>query len=215
MACKAPARVQALSESDGETLNLEGSAPPTQTRPAPKKRPAPMKRPAAKKRPATRRTDEAVESDTGLDGDAADGPEDHRSEECAEDEIVDNDVGDGNPPDTHPEKTTEGAVAPETRPMCKRPAAVTDLPVPGLENVPQDAYRLMPYKTHGTNGTMAIRRVKGKQLTEVNVPGASFEQNSKIAEAVLGELKKGSTENDALFLMNLMKASLLEQLKPK
>ena len=74
-------------------------------------------------------------------------------------------------------------------------------------------YILMCYKNHGKNGTWAIRMKNGKQLCEVNVPGASLEDNKEIASVVLHELnEKGVTQEAALALVSMLKSSMTDKI---
>ena len=111
---------------------------------------------------------------------------------------------------SHDQLTMETGVVHKTTRTCKRPAAAPDdMPVPGLEQVPQATYRLMPY---AKKDSMAIHRVGGKQFVEVKVRGLTMDQNTEIAASALAELQKGKTEEDVLYLVNNMLTSLLKRL---
>ena len=74
--------------------------------------------------------------------------------------------------------------------------------MPSLEQAPRATDRLIPYTT---KRSMAIRRAGGNHITEVNVRGATMDQNTDIAVSALVELQKGKTEEDVLDLANRMK----------
>ena len=144
----------------------------------------------------------AVESDLQLKG--------SRQADLAGDDCDLEQAGRAKQCSSHDQLTMETGVVHKTTRTCKRPAAtLDDLPVPGLERVPQATYRLMPYTK---KESMAIRRVGGKQFVEVKVRGATMDQNTEIAASALAELQKGKTEEDVLYLVNLMKTSFLNRL---
>ena len=83
------------------------------------------------------------------------------------------------------------------------------------ETLAQDTvYVLMNYKKHGVNGTWAVRKrgPGGTQVCEINVPTTDEKFNKEIAEAVLNELNKGISEQDAKTLASKLKDAMMKRL---
>ena len=69
-----------------------------------------------------------------------------------------------------------------------------------------DRWYLMLYKGQGINGCYGIRdKQSGKQIMQVNIKGATREENMGVAEKVVQELQKGLKEEDAKELCRQLK----------
>ncbi|CAE7686555.1 unnamed protein product [Symbiodinium sp. CCMP2592] len=118
------------------------------------------------------------------------------------------------------------------RKVCKRPAAANpddkSLPenekpqVPEVEIVEkkprkdddQGGYRLRPYRA--TNA-MAIQATEGdkKQVLQVKIKGATFEQNTEIAEVLLKFLRSGTPLEEVLSMKSQMGSELESKIAGK
>ena len=109
-----------------------------------------------------------------------------------------------------PEKTNPPMEKKNPSKGMKRPAAADE-----NENEHQDqhedekrGYKLRPYRK---TQAMAISRTSGGQVLQVKAKGASFEQNTEIAEVLISFLRDGTPEEEVVS----MKANMCSDLESK
>ena len=77
---------------------------------------------------------------------------------------------------------------------------------------PRKRFKLMKYATRGKTGTYAVREHNGRQICEVNIPGASLDQNLEVATVVLAELEKGVSDQVCKDLLVMLKDAITKQI---
>ena len=77
---------------------------------------------------------------------------------------------------------------------------------------PGQRFKLMKYATRGKAGTYAVREHNDRQICEVNIPGASLDQNLEVATVVLAELEKGVSYQVCKDLLVMLKDAMMKKI---